>query len=70
MTPDEAIQILQQAVSSPARVDTDGLSIQERPLGDVIEALKTLQSMQAQKVRSLGIRIFKAGDPGNPGNPT
>jgi hypothetical protein len=60
-------EYLQTILTSPGRIDLDGLSITERPLQDQIALLRFLRSVEAQQNQRRGIPVLRVLDPGSPG---
>ncbi|OHB60788.1 MAG: hypothetical protein A2Y12_16090 [Planctomycetes bacterium GWF2_42_9] len=50
--------------SSPAKVSSDGVSIEQHPLSDQIAADKYLASKTATQRKGLGIKFSKLSPPG------
>jgi hypothetical protein len=61
MAVDEAIE---EAAQNPQKVQTDGMSVEQHPLPDQVEADRYLESKRAAEKDHAGIRFVKLEPPG------
>ena len=56
--------VIQENLQSPAKVTSDGISVEQHSLADQIAADKYLASKAATQKKGLGIRFSKLSPPG------
>jgi hypothetical protein len=56
---DSTEQAIEQAATSPKRVTVDGQTVEGRPIREMIDADKHLESKKAAQSKGLGIRIHR-----------
>ena len=62
---DDTQTTIENALAAPRKVQADGVSVEQHPLPDQLEAAKFLDAKTAtRKTGSLGIRLQKLSPPG------